>query len=129
MRQQGAGSSSRQQGRSDRARRAAASAASAWLRAVAPSPSQETRSTARGAQSPMLVNGVEVVHVAMPLIYPWRTAYGSDPVIESVLVKLTSSSGASAWGESGLSQHPLSSAVIAVRRSRCATHAHTALRR
>jgi len=46
----------------------------------------------------MRIDGVEVYHVAMPLIYPWRTAYGSDPVIESVLVKLTSGE-LSAWGE------------------------------
>ena len=38
----------------------------------------------------MRIDGVEVYYVAMPLIYPWRTAYGSDPVIESVLVKFTS---------------------------------------
>lgn len=29
----------------------------------------------------------------------WRTAYGSDPVIESVLVQLTAEDGSSAWGE------------------------------
>ena len=46
----------------------------------------------------MKIDGVEVVHVAMPLIYPWRTAYGADPVIESVLVKFTSGSN-EAWGE------------------------------
>jgi o-succinylbenzoate synthase len=46
----------------------------------------------------MIIDGVEVVHVAMPLIYPWRTAYGADPVIESVLVKFTSGSNV-AWGE------------------------------
>lgn len=46
----------------------------------------------------MIIDGVEVVHVAMPLIYPWRTAYGADPVIESVLVKFTSGSN-EAWGE------------------------------
>ena len=32
-------------------------------------------------------DGIEIVHVAMPLKKPWRTAYGSDNVIESVLVK------------------------------------------
>jgi len=46
----------------------------------------------------MRIDGVEVVHVAMPLIYPWRTAYGADPVIESVLVKFTSGAN-EAWGE------------------------------
>ena len=48
----------------------------------------------------MRIDGVEVYHVAMPLIYPWRTAYGSDPVIESVLVKFTAADrDISAWGE------------------------------
>ena len=37
-------------------------------------------------------------YVAMPLISPWRTAYGEDSVIESVLVKMTSGDLAG-WGE------------------------------
>ena len=35
----------------------------------------------------------------MPLIYPWRTAYGEDPEIHSVLVKATSGNY-EAWSES-----------------------------
>jgi O-succinylbenzoate synthase len=34
----------------------------------------------------------------MPLLYPWRTAYGEDYVIESVLVKM-SSGDLAGWGE------------------------------
>ncbi len=35
----------------------------------------------------MKIQRLEVFHVALPLIEPWRTAYGEDPVIESVLVR------------------------------------------
>ena len=38
----------------------------------------------------MRIDRIELFHVAMPLIYPWRTAYGEDAAIESVLVKMTS---------------------------------------
>ena len=47
----------------------------------------------------MKIDRVEIRHVAMPLLRPWRTAYGEDPVIEGVLVRL-SSNGLAAWGES-----------------------------
>lgn len=46
----------------------------------------------------MHIDAVELFHVAMPLISPWRTAYGEDAVIESVLVKMESD-GRHAWGE------------------------------
>jgi O-succinylbenzoate synthase len=46
----------------------------------------------------MRVDRIDLYHVAMPLIYPWRTAYGDDYVIESVLVKMTSGSFVG-WGE------------------------------
>lgn len=46
----------------------------------------------------MRIDSVELFHVAMPLIEPWRTAYGEDAVCESVLVKMTSD-GLSAWAE------------------------------
>jgi o-succinylbenzoate synthase len=39
-----------------------------------------------------------VFHVAMPLIRPWRTAYGDDAAIESVLVCMQSGA-LHAWGE------------------------------
>lgn len=47
----------------------------------------------------MLVERIDLYHVAMPLISPWRTAYGEDAVIESVLVKMTGD-GQTGWGES-----------------------------
>ncbi len=46
----------------------------------------------------MRIDKIELFHVSMPLFYPWRTAYGEDAAIESVLVKMTS--GAThGWGE------------------------------
>ena len=45
------------------------------------------------------IDRIELYHVAMPLIYPWRTAYGEDAAIESVLCRMTSGS-VEAWGES-----------------------------
>ena len=50
---------------------------------------------------PMHIERIDLYHVAMPLIYPWRTAYGEDAAIHSVLCRMTSSS-ASGWGECSL---------------------------
>lgn len=47
----------------------------------------------------MKIERIELFHVAMSLISPWRTAYGEDPEIHSVLCRLTSGSF-EAWGES-----------------------------
>jgi o-succinylbenzoate synthase len=47
----------------------------------------------------MRIDRVELFHVAMPLIYPWKTAYGEDAAIHSVLCRMTSGS-VDAWGES-----------------------------
>jgi len=47
----------------------------------------------------MKIDRIELFHVAMPLIYPWRTAYGEDTSIHSVLCRMTSGS-VDAWGES-----------------------------
>lgn len=47
----------------------------------------------------MKISRIELFHVAMPLIYPWRTAYGEDAACHSVLCRMTSGS-VSAWGES-----------------------------
>jgi O-succinylbenzoate synthase len=47
----------------------------------------------------MKIESIEIVRVAMPLISPFTTAYGSDDTIESVLVKLTSGE-THGWGES-----------------------------
>jgi O-succinylbenzoate synthase len=46
----------------------------------------------------MKIETIEVYYVALPLKYPWRTAYGEDPDIHSVLVKM-SSGEFSGWGE------------------------------
>jgi len=47
----------------------------------------------------MRLDRIELYHVAMPLIYPWRTAYGEDRAIESVLVKIVSGD-VHGWAES-----------------------------
>jgi O-succinylbenzoate synthase len=46
----------------------------------------------------MRIDRIDLYHVAMPLTYPWRTAYGEDAAVGSVLVKLTSGP-AYGWGE------------------------------
>jgi O-succinylbenzoate synthase len=53
----------------------------------------------------MRIDSLEIFHVAMPLIYPWRTAYGADYDIHSVLVKANSGEH-SAWSESTPLQMP-----------------------
>ena len=47
----------------------------------------------------MKIDRLELYHVAMPLIYPWKTAYGEDTAIHSVLCRMSSGS-VDAWGES-----------------------------
>ena len=47
----------------------------------------------------MKIEAAEIRYVELPLISPWRTAYGEDAAIHSVLVQLTGG-GESAWGES-----------------------------
>ncbi len=47
----------------------------------------------------MRIEAVEIIHVAMPLVYPFRTAFGDNDTIESVLVRLRSG-GLEGWGES-----------------------------
>src|SRR6187200_3760368 len=46
----------------------------------------------------MHIDCIDLFHVAMPLKYPWRTAYGEDAAIESVLCRMTSGSLVG-WGE------------------------------
>lgn len=46
----------------------------------------------------MRIDRIDLYLVAMPLISPWRTAYGEDAVIESVLVKMASGD-LIGWGE------------------------------
>lgn len=47
----------------------------------------------------MNIDAIEVFHVALPLKSPWRTAYGEDQHIESLLVRMQSGE-LHAWGES-----------------------------
>lgn len=46
----------------------------------------------------MRITAMNVYHVSMPLLYPWRTAYGEDAAIDSVLVRVESD-GVHGWGE------------------------------
>jgi o-succinylbenzoate synthase len=47
----------------------------------------------------MRIDSVDLYHVAMPLIQPWRTAYGDDHVAESVVLRMKSGA-LEAWSES-----------------------------
>lgn len=47
----------------------------------------------------MKIDRIELFHVAMPLIYPWRTAYGEDADIHAVVCRMSSGS-VDGWGES-----------------------------
>ena len=53
----------------------------------------------------MLIDRIELHYVAMPLIAPWRTAYGEDTHIHALLCHLASGS-VDAWGESALFAAP-----------------------
>lgn len=46
----------------------------------------------------MIIDSIETYYVILPLIEPWRTAYGEDSAIHSVLVRMTSGD-AEGWGE------------------------------
>ena len=46
----------------------------------------------------MRIDRIEVYYVVLPLIHPWTTAYGSDPDVHSILVKLVSGDH-EGWGE------------------------------
>lgn len=46
----------------------------------------------------MHIDRIDLFHVAMPLKYPWRTAYGEDAAVEAVLCRMTSGSCVG-WGE------------------------------
>jgi len=47
----------------------------------------------------MKIDRIEIFHVEMPLITPWRTAYGEDASVQSVLCRMSSGS-CDGWGES-----------------------------
>ena len=63
--------------------------------------------------SHMKIEAIELYRVAMPVIYPFRTAYGDGHVIESVLVRM-SAQGLDGWGESTPWESPLYSPEWAV---------------
>src|SRR5262249_37439683 len=48
------------------------------------------RPKGRITENLMRIERIDLYRVAMPLLSPWRTAYGDDAVIESVLVRMTS---------------------------------------
>ena len=53
----------------------------------------------------MKITRIELFRVAMPLIYPFRTAFGNDETIESVLVRMWSGD-AYGWGEAASWRSP-----------------------
>lgn len=46
----------------------------------------------------MQIHSIELIRVAMPLVYPFRTSFGDIDTVESVLVRLASN-GLYGWGE------------------------------
>ena len=60
----------------------------------------------------MKISGITVYRVEMPLVYPFRTAFGNDDRIESVLVRMESH-GVEGWGEATPWQSPGYSAECA----------------
>lgn len=46
----------------------------------------------------MKIDAIELYHVSMPLVSPWRTAYGEDASVSGVLCRMWSGSTAG-WGE------------------------------
>lgn len=46
----------------------------------------------------MRIDAIELYYVTLPLKYPWKTAYGEDSEIHSVLVKAVSGEN-EGWGE------------------------------
>ncbi|MFA7160382.1 MAG: o-succinylbenzoate synthase [Kiritimatiellia bacterium] len=53
----------------------------------------------------MRIDKIEVFRVSMPLVYPFRTAFGNDEVIESILVRMRSGKHFG-WGEATPWQSP-----------------------
>ena len=54
----------------------------------------------------MNIDGIELYRVAMPILYPFRTAYGEARVMASILVKMTSGDLVG-WGEATPWESPL----------------------
>ena len=46
----------------------------------------------------MRIERIEVYYVIFPLIYPWKTAYGADPDVHTILIKMGSGEY-EGWGE------------------------------
>ncbi len=69
----------------------------------------------------MKIDAIEVFTVNMPLVYPFRTAFGNDAEIESVIVKMRSGNQVG-WGEStpwrnpGYSSEYAEAAHITIRK-------------
>lgn len=68
----------------------------------------------------MKIDAIEVFRVEMPLVYPFRTAFGNDDRIESVLVKLKSGAlhgwgEATPWQTPGYSPESASTAFLVIR--------------
>jgi o-succinylbenzoate synthase len=53
----------------------------------------------------MRIESIEVYRVSMPLVYPFRTAFGNDEAIESVLVRMVAG-GTEGWGEAAPWRNP-----------------------
>jgi O-succinylbenzoate synthase len=58
------------------------------------------------------IETIEIHRVAMPLVYPFRTAFGNDAAVESVLVRM-GSGRLHGWGESAPWKYPAYSAESA----------------
>ncbi|NQU12198.1 o-succinylbenzoate synthase [bacterium] len=52
-----------------------------------------------------IITGLQLYRVNMPLVYPFRTAFGNDAAIESVLVRMEAD-GLVGWGETAPWRHP-----------------------
>ena len=57
------------------------------------------RNLSAAKREDMRIDRIDVYYVELPLIYPWRTAYGEDAAIDSVLVRMVSGQHVG-WGES-----------------------------
>ncbi|SVD14437.1 uncharacterized protein METZ01_LOCUS367291, partial [marine metagenome] len=57
------------------------------------------RNLSAAERTDMRIDRIDVYYVELPLIYPWRTAYGEDAAIDSVLVRMVSGQHVG-WGES-----------------------------
>ena len=61
----------------------------------------------------MKIDRIDVHYISIPFVYPWRTAYGSDPDLHSVLVRMTSGDYVG-WGEASPLKAPTYSPESAI---------------